>query len=158
PRLGTRRRDAASRRHLFLPRDEHRARNDRAQPRADRGEGGGALVRGPLRAHPRRRAAGRREDAMNGAPVSIARRVMTATAATIAVAALAGAAWYAFGAISAQPIERVTFAGDMNRIAPGDLENFARAVVGGGEGSASLEAIRESARKIPWVRDASVRR
>ncbi|HLX24769.1 MAG TPA: cell division protein FtsQ/DivIB, partial [Usitatibacter sp.] len=77
--------------------------------------------------------------------------------AALAVAALAGAAWYAFGAISSQPIERVTFAGDMSRIAPGDLETFAHAVTGGSAGT-SLDAVRDAARKIPWVRDASVRR
>jgi cell division protein FtsQ len=95
---------------------------------------------------------------MNGAPVAFRRRIMTAAAATVAVAALAGGAWYGFNAISSQPIERVAFAGDMNRIAPQDLENFARAVVGGSESAASLEAVREAARKIPWVREATVRR
>jgi cell division protein FtsQ len=93
---------------------------------------------------------------MNAAPVSLRRRIITATAATLAVVALAGGAWYAFGAISSQPIERISFAGDMNRIAPGDLENFAHSMQG--EAGVSLEAVREAAKKIPWVRDATARR
>jgi cell division protein FtsQ len=95
---------------------------------------------------------------MNGAPVSVIRRIVTAATATIAVAALAGGAWYGFDAISSQPIGRVAFAGDMNRIAAQDLENFARAVQGASASGASLEALREAARRIAWVRDATVRR
>ena len=95
---------------------------------------------------------------MKGAPVSLRRRIVTATAATLAVAALAGGAWYEIDAISSQPIEHVTFAGDLHRIAPEDLENFAHAIQGGSASGASLESVREAARKIAWVREATVRR
>ena len=95
---------------------------------------------------------------MNGAPVSLRRRIAAATGATVAVAALAGGAWYAFDAISSQPVERVQFAGDLDRIAPADLEAFARATRGVNATGASLEAVRDAARKIPWVREATVRR
>jgi cell division protein FtsQ len=95
---------------------------------------------------------------MNGAPVSLGRRIVTGTAATIAVSALAGGAWYGIDAISSQPIERVSFAGDLARVAPADLENFARAVQGTSASGASLETFRDAARKIPWVREATVRR
>jgi len=95
---------------------------------------------------------------VNGAPVSLGRRIAAATGATVAAAALAGGAWYGFDAISSQPIERVQFAGDLHRIAPADLEAFVRAVQGANATGASLEAVREAARRIPWVREASVRR
>ena len=95
---------------------------------------------------------------MNGAPVSLARRIAAATGATVAAAVLAGGAWYAFDAISSQPIERVQFAGDLHRVAPADLEAFARAVQGVNATGTSLEAVREAARRIPWVREATVRR
>jgi cell division protein FtsQ len=95
---------------------------------------------------------------MNGAPVSLRRRVVGIAAGTIAVVALAGGAWYGIDAISSQPIERVELAGDMKRIAPSDLDAFAQAVQGVSASGASLEAVREAARKIPWVREATVRR
>ena len=95
---------------------------------------------------------------MNAAPMSLRRRVVPAATAALVVAALAGGAWYAFEAISTQPIERVTFAGDLHRIAPADLEAFAVSIRGVSADSAALAAVREAARRIPWVRDATVRR
>ena len=95
---------------------------------------------------------------MSAAPVSLRRRVVPATTAVLVVAALAGGAWYAFDAISTQPIERVTFAGNLQRIAPSDLEAFAVSVRGVNADGAALAAVREAARRIPWVREATVRR
>ena len=95
---------------------------------------------------------------MKAAPMTLRRRIVPAAAATVAVAALAGTAWYAFDAISSQPIARVSFAGDLHRIAPSDLEACAQAVQGVDANAAALDAIREAARKIPWVRAAMVRR
>jgi cell division protein FtsQ len=92
------------------------------------------------------------------APVNAPRRLGPAIAATVVLAALAGGAWYGFDSISSQPIREVTFAGDLKRIAPSDLDAFARSVQGASPNGASLEAVREAARRIPWVRDASVRR
>jgi len=94
---------------------------------------------------------------MNAAPISLGRRIAAGTAAAIAIAGLSGGAWYGVRAISSQSIERVTFAGDLHRIAAADLDNFARAVREEGS-SATLETVREAARKIPWVREATVRR
>ncbi|HEY2628646.1 MAG TPA: cell division protein FtsQ/DivIB [Usitatibacter sp.] len=95
---------------------------------------------------------------MKGAPVSLRRRVVGVTGGALAVAALAGGAWYGIDAISSQPIARVELAGDMQRIAAPDLDAFMHAVQGASAGGASLEAVREAARKIPWVREATVRR
>ncbi len=95
---------------------------------------------------------------MNGTPVSLRWRIVRVTAGTVAVAALAGGAWYEIDAISSQPIARVELAGDLQRIAPPDLDAFAHAMQGVSGSGASLEAVREAARKIPWVREATVRR
>ena len=94
---------------------------------------------------------------MSAAPVPLRKRMVPATAAAVAVAALAASAWYGFDAISSQPIRRVAFAGDMQRIARADLDAFARSVEGAPSG-ASLAAVREAARRIAWVREATVRR
>ena len=95
---------------------------------------------------------------MKAAPVSAASRILPAAAAVVAVAALAGGAWYGFDTISSQPIRNVTFAGDLKRIARADLDAFAKSVQGAAPSAATLEAVREAARRIPWVRDAAVRR
>jgi len=92
------------------------------------------------------------------APVSMKSRVLPAAAAVVAVAALAGGAWYGLDAISSQPIRSVTFAGDLGRIARADLEAFAARVQGAASSAMTIESVREAARRIPWVRDASVRR
>lgn len=94
---------------------------------------------------------------MKAAPATLKSRVLPATAAAFAVAALAGGAWYGFDAISSQPVRSVVFAGDLKRFARADLDAFTRNVQGVAGGS-SLEAVLDAARRIPWVRDASVRR
>jgi cell division protein FtsQ len=85
-------------------------------------------------------------------------RIVPATAAVVAITALAGAAWYGLDAISTQPIRHVVFMGDLEKIARADLEAFASSVQGASASGASLLAVREAARTIPWVRDATVRR
>jgi len=85
-------------------------------------------------------------------------RVLPALAAAGVVAALTAGGWYGWREVSAQPIAHVTFAGDVARIAPADLEAFARGWQGQPAGDVSLAAVREAARRIPWVRDAAVRR
>jgi cell division protein FtsQ len=95
---------------------------------------------------------------MSPVATPLRKRIVPATAALLALAALAGGAWYGFDAISAQPIRRVTFAGDVQRLARADLEAFARSVEGAASSGASLGAVREAARRIAWVREATVRR
>jgi cell division protein FtsQ len=85
-------------------------------------------------------------------------RALRAAAAIFALAALALGAWYGYDSIASQPIRRVVFAGDTGRIARADLEAFARAVSGAASSAGSLEAVREAAKRIPWVREATVRR
>jgi cell division protein FtsQ len=86
------------------------------------------------------------------------RRIVPATSAAVVAIALAAGAWYAFESISTQPIRDVTFAGDLARVPRADLDAFANSVRGASPAGASLAAVREAARRIPWVRDASVRR
>lgn len=86
------------------------------------------------------------------------RRIVPATAAAVVAAALAAGAWYAFESISTQPIREVTFAGELSRVPRADLEAFANSVRGASPAGASLAAVREAAKRMPWVRDASVRR
>jgi cell division protein FtsQ len=94
---------------------------------------------------------------MSAAPI-LRTRVLPALAASAVAAALAGGAWYGYAALGHRPIERVVFAGDIARLAPSDLEAFARSVRGTPAAAVSLPAVREAARRIPWVRDAAVRR
>lgn len=95
---------------------------------------------------------------MNAAPSLLRSRVIPAAAAAVVLAAIAGGAWYGFDAISSQPIRSVAFAGDLKRVARSDLDAFQRSLEGATSNGATLAAVREAARRIPWVRDASVRR
>ena len=95
---------------------------------------------------------------MSAPPSVFRKRVLPATAAAAAVAVLAGGTWYLFDTASSQPIRHVLFAGDVQRLARADLEAFAQSVQGAPAGGASLAAVREAARRIPWVREATVRR
>jgi cell division protein FtsQ len=98
----------------------------------------------------------RRREARVSAPAP--RRIVPATAAAVVAAALAAGAWYAFDSISSQPIRSVTFAGDLGRVSRADLDAFAHSVQGASPAAASLAAVRDAAKHIPWVREASVRR
>jgi len=95
---------------------------------------------------------------MSAAPSSLRSRVLPATAGVAVAAMLAAGAWYGYDYATSQPIRHVAFAGDTGRIARADLDAFAQSVQGLHPNGASLDAVREAARRIPWVRDASVRR
>lgn len=69
---------------------------------------------------------------------------------------LAAAGWYGYAAVASQPIARVIYAGELDRLPQADLEALAEAVQAASR--PSLEAIRASALKVPWARDAAVRR
>jgi cell division protein FtsQ len=95
---------------------------------------------------------------MTAAPSVLRTRVLPAAAGAAMVALLAAGAWYGYDYATSQPIRRVVFVGDPGRVARGDLEAFAQSVQGAAATNASLAAVREAARRIPWVRDATVRR
>ena len=84
------------------------------------------------------------------------KRALAAVAGAGAIAAIAAAGWAGYRAVLLQPVERVVFAGDVERLRPSDLEALARAIRDAGP--VSLETMREAAKRVPWVRDASVRR
>ena len=84
------------------------------------------------------------------------RVALSAIAGALAVVFLAWGAWYGFGLVAAEPVERVVLAGDLSRLPAAELEAFSQAVRAGQ--AVSLDDIRASARRVPWVRDATVRR
>ena len=95
---------------------------------------------------------------MSKAPAPTARRILRAVAAAAVIALLAVGIGYGVDGISSLPIKRVFVAGEVQRIARADLDAFVQGVQGASAGGASLAAVREAARRIPWVRDAAVRR
>jgi cell division protein FtsQ len=95
---------------------------------------------------------------MKAQPSIMRTRILPAAAAGAVIAAIAGGAWYGYGLVTSLPIELVVFQGDVKRLARADLEAFAQSVHGKSSSGASLAAVREAARRIPWVRDATVRR
>ena len=90
------------------------------------------------------------------APVKPGRRILSAVAGVAAAALLAWGAWYGYSEVASQPIRHVAFAGEADRLDAGDLARLGQAVLAAP--GASIEAIRASARQVPWVRDATVRR
>lgn len=94
---------------------------------------------------------------MKRAP-AVRMRILPAAAAIAVLAALAAGGWAAWHELAARPIAHVAFSGDVAKIAPADLEAFAKSLRGAPAGSVSLASVRDAARRIPRVRDASVRR
>lgn len=94
---------------------------------------------------------------MSAAP-KLRTRIVPAVGAVAVIAALASVGWYGWREIAARPIASVAFSGDVAKIAPADLDAFAKSLRGAPVGSVPLASVRDAARRIPWVRDASVRR
>jgi cell division protein FtsQ len=91
-------------------------------------------------------------------PAPIRKRLIPAGAAMAVAAFLAGGAWLGVQAIPAQPAGRVVFSGELSRIESRELEALSESIQGAGTDGASLAAIREAARRLPWVREATVRK
>ena len=85
-------------------------------------------------------------------------RIGAALAGLAAAVALAAGAWLGIESIAEQPVKRVVFSGDVDRVARGDLDALSQSIIGESRTSASLAAMREAARRLPWVREATVRR
>ena len=90
------------------------------------------------------------------APTPLRKRLVPAIAGMAAMALLAWGAWYGFATVVSQPVKRVVFAGDLERLPRADLEALSQSIQSAP--GASLESIREAARRVPWVREAAVRR
>ncbi|HSJ97081.1 MAG TPA: cell division protein FtsQ/DivIB [Myxococcota bacterium] len=84
------------------------------------------------------------------------RPVLPAIAGALAAALLALAGWQGYLAVAAQPIQRVIYAGELDRLPQADLEALSQAIQAADR--PGLAAMRASARRVPWVRDATVRR
>ena len=84
------------------------------------------------------------------------RRIAAAVAGVAALLLLGWGAWLGYDATVSLPLKHVVYAGEIGRFAPEELEALAQAVQAAPR--ASLDSIRASARRVPWVRDATVRR
>jgi cell division protein FtsQ len=91
------------------------------------------------------------------APAPIGRRILSALAGIVVATVLAVAAWEGYRAVLGQPLRHVVYAGEIDRLPQRDLDALARSVRDAQPG-ASLAEVREAAKRVPWVRDASVRR
>jgi cell division septal protein FtsQ len=105
-----------------------------------------------LREDPRGRAPRFREAVMK--PLSRIMWIVLAVAAAVVVAAFAIVGWRGYGALMSQPFERVAFGGNVERLAPADLDALGQSV----RSMTSIAEVREAAKRVPWVREASVRR
>lgn len=84
------------------------------------------------------------------------KRLLPAIASLVALAILVAAAWAGYSAVTSRPIERVIFAGELDRLPHADLDALSQAVQRASR--PGLAAIRTAALRVPWVRDATVRR
>jgi cell division protein FtsQ len=88
--------------------------------------------------------------------IPIGRRIVAAIAGAVALLLLAWGAWQGYSGVLAQPVTRVVFAGAVDRLAAAELARLEHEVLAAP--SPSIDAIRAAARRVPWVRDAAVRR
>jgi cell division protein FtsQ len=84
-------------------------------------------------------------------------KVARALAAVFVLAWLSAAGWYGYEAVLSHPVRQVTFVGSTQRLSSAELEALARSIETSPE-RPSLANVREAARRVRWVRDASVRR
>jgi cell division protein FtsQ len=93
---------------------------------------------------------------MNEMPVSSMkiRNALRASLGLAVAAALAAALWAGYDALARGPIEQVVFTGDAGRVARVDLERLVVAVQGS---TAEPAAVRDAAKTLAWVREATVR-
>ena len=86
----------------------------------------------------------------------LVRRILVVFAGLLAAAALMLGGWLGYRELVSQPVKRVVFTGDVERLPHAELEALTRAIQS--NANPSLVSIREAARRVPWVREASVRR
>jgi cell division protein FtsQ len=85
-------------------------------------------------------------------------RLLSAGATMVVASLVAGGAWQGYRMVLGQPLKRVAFRGDVDRLPRASLDALERSVAGAGPEGATLEAVRAAARRVPWVREATVRR
>lgn len=74
--------------------------------------------------------------------------------AFVAAAFLAASIWYGYDSLAHRPIVAVRFAGDTARVPAADLNRLAAGLRGR---EVALPAVRDAVRRVPWVRDCTVR-
>jgi cell division protein FtsQ len=87
----------------------------------------------------------------------LVRRILAGIGAVAVGAVMAAGAWQGYRAVLAQPLRHVVFEGQIDHVPAEELEALTRAIQEA-PGGASLDAVRDAARRVPWVRDAAVRR
>ena len=95
---------------------------------------------------------------MKAPPERLRIRLFRAGAGVAMLVLLAGGAWYAYASLVSRPIAHVTFTGDTGRVPPAALEALADGIRRASVSGLEMESVREAARRVPWVREASVRR
>ena len=84
------------------------------------------------------------------------RRIAIMFFGLLVAVALTFGGWWGYRELASQPVKRVVFSGDVDRLPHAELESLTRAIQS--NASPSLESIREAARRVTWVREATVRR
>lgn len=95
---------------------------------------------------------------MNAPKERLGIRLFRAGAGVAVLVLLAGGAWYGYASLVSRPIHHVQFTGDVDRVPPAALEALADGIRRASANGVRMESVREAARRVPWVRDASVRR
>jgi cell division protein FtsQ len=83
-------------------------------------------------------------------------RMLRGLAGLAVIGALAAAGLYGYRTVLAHPIARVVYAGELDRLPQAELDALTKAVLSAGQ--PTLAGVRDAARLVPWVRDATVRR
>jgi len=83
-------------------------------------------------------------------------RILQAAAGVATVAALVAGGLYGYRTVLSHPITRVVYAGELDRLPQSELDALTQAVLTADH--PTLAGVRDAARLVPWVRDASVRR
>ena len=83
-------------------------------------------------------------------------RILQGLAGLVTIVVLATAGLYGYRTVISHPVTRVVFSGQTERLPQADLDTLTQAVLTADH--PSLEGVRDAARLVPWVRDASVRR
>jgi cell division protein FtsQ len=86
----------------------------------------------------------------------LVRRIAIVFLGLLVAIALTIGGWWGYRELASQPVKRVVFSGDLDRLPHAELDSLTRAIQA--NASPSIESIREAARRVTWVRDATVRR
>jgi cell division protein FtsQ len=82
------------------------------------------------------------------------RNALRAALGLAVAGALAAALWAGYDALARGPVRQVLFTGDAGRVARADLERLVAAVR---DSTAEPAAVRDAAKSLAWVREATVR-